>query len=243
MREDVFAVFIAEDEQPARDLLVDYILGREELKLEGWSKDGEEAFSKLCEKRYDLLFLDINLPKMSGIELLEKLKNPPFVIFTTAYDEYALKAFEFGAVDYLLKPFSQERFNSAVDKALSVIRNKGVYPDQQLTKLGLSFKEGENYYLIGYSDIIYISSMGRHSFIHTRTKVYDTILSLKEIIPKLPAELFVRIHKQYIVNLNFVSYVQYLVGGQYAAFLKDTAKTTLTVGRAFAPALKGKIAF
>ena len=125
MQNDLFTVFIAEDEQPARDLLLDYIFKREELKVEGWSKDGEETYNKLCEKEYDLTFLDINMPKMSGIEVLEKLKNPPYVIFTTAYDEYAIKAFEFGAIDYLLKPFSQERFNSAVDKAISNIRNKG----------------------------------------------------------------------------------------------------------------------
>ena len=242
MRDDVFSVFVAEDEQPARDLMLDYILGREELKLEGWSKDGEDAYGKLSEKKYDLMFLDINMPKMSGIELLEKLENPPFVIFTTAYDEYAIKAFEFGAIDYLLKPFTQERFNNAVDKALSVIRNKGPYPDVK-KNLGLSFREYENYYLIGYNDIIYISSQGRHSFIHTRTKVYEAATSLKEIIPKLPEDLFVRIHKQCVVNLNFISHVQYLIAGQYAAFLKDIEKTTLTIGRSYAPALKGKFTF
>jgi DNA-binding LytR/AlgR family response regulator len=242
MQDDVFTVFIAEDEQPARDLLLDYIFKREELKMEGWSKDGEETYNKLREKDYDLTFLDINMPKMSGIEVLEKLKNPPYVIFTTAYDEYAIKAFEFGAIDYLLKPFSQERFNSAVDKAISIIRNKGTYPNA-LTKLGLSFKEDENHYLIGYNDIIYISSQGRHSFIHTRTKVFETVRSLKEINRKLPPDLFVRIHKQNIVNLNFISHVQYLIGGQYAAFLKDAAKTTLTIGRMYVPALREKLTF
>ncbi len=242
MHDDVFTVFVAEDEQPARDLLLDYIFKRDELKMEGWSKDGEETYKKLCEKEYDLMFLDINMPKMSGIEVLEKLKSPPYVIFTTAYDEYAIKAFELGAIDYLLKPFSQERFNSSVNKALSIIKNKGPYPNS-LTKLGLSFKEEENHYLIGYNDIIWLSSRGRHSLIHTRTKVFETAMSLKEILQKLPPDIFVRIHKQFIVNLNFISHIQYLIGGQYAAFLKDAAKTTLTIGRMYAPVLKSKLTF
>jgi DNA-binding LytR/AlgR family response regulator len=242
MQDDVFTVFIAEDEQPARDLLLDYIFKRDELKMEGWSKNGQETYSKLCEREYDLLFLDINMPKMSGIEVLEKLEKSPYVIFTTAYDEYAIKAFEHGAIDYLLKPFSQERFNSAVDKALTVIRNKGQYPNA-LTKLGFSFREGESHYLIGYNDIIYIESQGRHSFIHTRAKVYDTVQSLKEIIQKLPDDIFIRIHKQYIVNLSFISHVQYLIGGQYTAFLKDAAKTSLTIGRMYVPSLRGKLTF
>lgn len=242
MQDDIFTVFIAEDEQPARELLLDFVFSRNELKMEGWSRNGQDAYSKLCEKEYDLLFLDINMPLMTGIEVLEKLTNPPYVIFTTAYDAFAIKAFEFGAVDYLLKPFTQERFNNAVDKALSVIRNKDSNFNS-LTKLGLSFKEGDNHYLIGYNDIIYISSQGRHSFIHTRTKVFETVQSLKDINQKLPDDLFIRIHKQYIVNLNYISHVQYLIGGQYAAFLKDAEKTTLTIGRMYAPALKGKLTF
>ncbi|MFH0976868.1 MAG: LytTR family DNA-binding domain-containing protein [Spirochaetota bacterium] len=240
MEDDVFSVFIAEDEQPARDLLLDYIFKRSELKMEGWSKNGQETYDKLSRKEYDLVFLDINMPQMSGIDVLEKLENPPYVIFTTAYDEYAIKAFELGAVDYLLKPFSQERFNSAIDKAISVIRNKGPYTNT-VTRIGLSFKEGENHFLISYDDVIYLSSEGRHSLIHTKTKVYNTAQSLKALGQKLPADIFFRIHKQYIVNLKYISHMQYLIGGQYMAFLKDAEKTTLTVGRMYASALRGKL--
>lgn len=245
MDDEIISVFIAEDEQPARDLLLDYIFKRSELKLEGWSKSGQETYEKLCEKEFDLLFLDINMPKMSGIEILEKVENPPYTIFTTAYNQYAIKAFELGAIDYLLKPFSEERFNSAIDKALSIIRSNGPYPANSgtITKLGLSFKENENHYIIAFQDIIYISAHGRHSLIHTGIRVYETALSLKDIIQKLPDDLFVRIHKQYIVNIKYISHMQYLLGGQYLAYLKDTSKTTLTVGRAYAPLLKGKISF
>jgi DNA-binding LytR/AlgR family response regulator len=119
-----FSVFIAEDEQPARDYLLSLVLKRKELKVEGWAKDGKEALQKLSADNYDLLFLDINLPVISGIEILEKIKNPPYVIFTTAYASHAVKAFDIGAIDYLLKPFSETRFNTAVEKAVAVLKSR-----------------------------------------------------------------------------------------------------------------------
>ncbi len=123
-KKDHFSVFIAEDEQPARDYLINLVLKRKELKVGGWAKDGEETLHKLTDDNFDLLFLDINLPVISGIELLAKIKKPPFVIFTTAYSDHALKAFDIGAIDYLLKPFSENRFNSAVEKAVFVLKNR-----------------------------------------------------------------------------------------------------------------------
>jgi DNA-binding LytR/AlgR family response regulator len=119
-----FSVFVAEDEQPARDYLFKLIFKRAELKVEGWAKDGGETLEKLTKENYDLLFLDINLPVISGIELLDKIKNPPYVIFTTAYANHAIKAFDIGAIDYLLKPFSENRFNSAVEKAVIILKNR-----------------------------------------------------------------------------------------------------------------------
>ncbi len=120
---DHFSVFVAEDEQPAIDYLLKLILSREELKIEGWAKDGKDALQKLYRKNYDLLFLDINLPVISGIEILERLKSyPRVIIITTAYTDYKEKAVNLGAVDYLLKPFSEDRFNSAVDKAINLIK-------------------------------------------------------------------------------------------------------------------------
>ncbi len=239
---DTYMVFIAEDEQPARDLLSDYIFKRSELKLGGWSKNGQETYNKLSKDQYDILFLDINLPVMSGIEVLEKLEQAPYVIFTTAYDEYAIKAFDLGAIDYLLKPFSEERFNGAVDKALTVIRSKITFNNPAKT-IGLSIKEEENYFIIPFSEIVYVFSHGRHSIIHTESRVYETVVNLKEIDKKLPSSNFIRIHKQAIVNVNYISRVQYMMGGQYIAFLKDSEESTLTIGRVYVPALREKLTF
>jgi DNA-binding LytR/AlgR family response regulator len=242
MENESITVFIAEDEQPARDLLLDYIFKRSELKLEGWSKNGREAYEKLCEREYDLVFLDINMPQMTGIEVLEKLTNIPYIIFTTAYDKYAIKAFEFSTIDYLLKPFTEERFNSAVDKAISVINKKTKNPNSAV-KVGLYFKVDENRYILSYDDIMYVASEGRHSFIHTKTKTYETAKPMKEISKKLPQDMFIRIHKQYIVNLKAISHVQYLIGGQYVAFIKDAEKSELTIGRMYVSGLKEKLTF
>lgn len=239
---DIYTVFIAEDEQPASDLLSSYVFKRTELKLGGWSKNGQEAFEKLSENNYDLLFLDINLPILSGIEIVEKLDNPPYIIFTTAYDDYAVKAFELGAVDYLMKPFSEERFNIAVDKALNTIKSK-LPGTNMVNSIGLSFKEDETYYILPFNEIIFLSSKGRHSLIHTKTRTYETPQTLKETYQKLPGDNFIRIHKQSIVNLEYISHVQYLMGGQYAAFLKDREKTMLTIGRVYVPDLRKKLTF
>ncbi|MBN2040736.1 MAG: response regulator transcription factor [Spirochaetes bacterium] len=239
---EIYTVFIAEDEQPARDLLTSYIFQRTELKLAGWSMNGKDALEKLSENSYDLAFVDINLPVLTGVEIIEKLEQRPYFIFTTAYDNYALKAFELGAVDYLLKPFSMERFNTAVDKALQVISSNSSRTKTSGT-IGLSVKEDENYYILPYDEIIYLSSNGKYSRIHTKKRIYKTAHTLKETQKKLPADIFYRIHKKYVVNIEYISHVQYLMGGQYAAFLKDKGSSMLTIGRAYIPDLRGKLSF
>lgn len=115
-----YSVIMAEDELPARTLLTGFVKTRPELILQAVAKNGEEAVQSLSSAIYDLLLLDINLPVFSGIEVLEKITQIPYVIFTTAYSHYAVKAFEIGAIDYLHKPFSLERFNRAIDRFLSI---------------------------------------------------------------------------------------------------------------------------
>lgn len=233
---EAYRVMIVEDEAPARELLVDCIAARSELRLAGVARDGKEALEKLAPGGYDLLFLDVDLPFLSGIEVLEKLASPPHVIFTTGYDRYAIRAFDVGAVDYLLKPYTAERFNQAVDKFIAMKgEGGGASPGKNL---GLSFREEGKHYLLSYDDIIYLSSHGKHTIIHTEERDFETPSVLKNIEPRLDPSLFVRIHKQYVANLRFVSHIQYVMGGQYQAHFKDRDETSLPVGRAFAPALK-----
>ncbi len=241
MRElQTISAFIVEDEQPARELLIEYVLLREELKLEGMAQNGEDAVQKLLKKNYDLLFLDISLPVISGIEVLDKLDSFPYVIFTTAFDQYAIKAFDLGAVDYLLKPFTLDRFNQAVDKALSIIKGEKPYFDSPKS-LGLSFKENNKHYIIAFDDIVYLSSNAKQTVVHTEMRDFETQQLLKDLGIKLPEDHFIRIHKQFIVNLSYVSRMEYTIGGQYEATLKDDEMTKLPVGVKYAPDMKKKL--
>ncbi|TGK14015.1 DNA-binding response regulator [Leptospira fletcheri] len=231
-------ILIVEDEAPTRELLVNYCLGRSELKLAGLAKDGQEALESLQSNRYDLVFLDINLPKLSGLEVLEKLEKIPYIVFITSLRDKAIEAFEFGAIDYLLKPFSRERFNKAVDRALEFIGKQGAESQNSFNEHGLFILEKENYFLIPYKDIVYISSRDNFSIIHTENKEYVTYKSLKALETKLPPRQFLRIFKQFVINLEYLIRLQSDSTGNYTVFLKDEEETQLPVGRKYISKIK-----
>jgi DNA-binding LytR/AlgR family response regulator len=231
-----YNVGVVEDEQPSLDLLLDYIGGRSELVLRCVARDGPDAVRKLTEHRCDIAFVDIDLPVCSGIEALEKVPSPPYVIFTTAYDGYAVRAFELGAVDYLLKPFGRDRFDGAVDRAMKAV-DRGA---RSLPRagIGLSFREGESHFLVAYDDIVYLTAHARHTVIHTVNRDFETARIIKHVEERLPRDTFLRIHKQHVVNLKYVSHFQYYIGGQYIVYMKDADSTMLPIGRRYVPAFK-----
>ena len=239
-KDKLIQVFIAEDMHPARELLIEYIIERKELQLAGIGKTGNETVKKLSELNIGLLFLDINFPDISGIDVLKKIKKHPYIVFTTSYDKYAIKAFEIGAVDYLLKPFSQERFNAAVDKVLQKIKNNDV-SNLNTQTFAFSFKEKGVNHIIPFDEIIFFSSEGRRSIIHTEDTSYTTSDLLKNVEKQLPHNLFSRIHKQYVVNIKYISRVEYLIGGQFVIYIKYDEEMSLPVGRTYALALKEKL--
>jgi len=239
-RDTIFSVLIAEDEMPARELIVDFLLTHPELKLSGIAKNGKDALDLLTRHEYDLVFMDIHLPHFSGIEVLEQMKKVPHIIFTTADDTYALKAFEFGALDYLLKPFTLERFNQSIEKFLNLQRSE-VQSSGTISETGFSFKEHGKHYILPYQDIIYLTSHGQNTIIHTRDHEYESHMLLKKIEKKLPNNIFLRIHKQYMVNIRYIAAVEYYIGGQYIAFLNDEDENSLPVGKKYAPLLKDRL--
>ncbi len=244
MLKTTYSVLIVEDMFDARELLKSYVLAREDLSLSGVAADGREALEALADKDYDLLLIDIDLPYMSGIEIVEKThqrkKTGQHVIFTTAYDQYAVKAFSIGTVDYLLKPFSFERFNQAIDRFISLYRGDINY-FSSLKKSALFFKENRKQRIVAHSDIIYLTSHGKNTGIHTKYKVFTASCVLKEIEEKLPAIFFVRIHKQFVVNISIVLGIEYNKGSQYIVKLKDDDDTVLPVGRSFISQLKKRL--
>ena len=221
--------YVIEDEPPAREILFRFIEARKDLSLAGWAGDARSALNYLKVNPADLVFLDVQLPGMSGFEMLEELRPSPAVIFTTAGQAHAVPAFDHGAVDFLLKPFSMERFDIAVNR---VVQKRTTNPSSG----GLAVTEGENHYLIPFGEIIYLSSRGKATAVHTTDRDFESQRILKDIESRLP-ESFLRIHKQYILNLDFLAHLKYRVGGGYTATLRDSDETSVPVGRGFAGAL------
>lgn len=235
-----YSVLIVEDLKPARDFILKCISTRPELRPVDTAKNGQEALDKLNTENYDLLFLDINLPVMSGIEVLESLKVKPYVIFTTANDQYAIKAFDFGAVDYLLKPFSNDRFNQAVDRFLKSMKDNSA--NQPMPhEYSLSFTEKRKHFLVSYNDIIYLSSHKRYTIIHTEERDFEASKMIKEIEGDISGDIFIRIHKQFVVNLHYFLKLDTGSGGVYSITLKDSDETVLPVGRTYIKQLRNRL--
>jgi DNA-binding LytR/AlgR family response regulator len=156
----------------------------------------------LQKNKIDLIFLDIQMPKLTGIEFVKALSDPPLVIFTTAYSEYALEGFELDVVDYLLKPISFARFLKAAEKAQSYLyaRNKEV----SITRDFFFIKCNGKIERIVMTDVLYIEAMANYVIIHTRQKKYITYLTFSGIEEQLPSELFVQIHKSFLVAISAI---------------------------------------
>lgn len=193
---------VVDDEPSAREILAVYIKDSPQLELVGECNDALEAIDYISKHPVDLLFLDINMPRLSGISLLKSRTDLPAVIITTAYDEYALEGYELDVVDYLLKPFSFERFLKAVEKAEK--RLLPVSSDQNF----LLVKADKKTYKIPYADILYIESLGDYVIIHTSAQKLTTYETLKNLEKQLIAHHFIRVHKSFLVSLDKAEYLE-----------------------------------
>ena len=201
---------IIDDEPIARNILKEYILRDDRLLLLQDYPDASDALRELNLKKPKLIFLDIKMPKISGFELLRSLPQHPQVIFTTAFREYAVEGFDMNAVDYLLKPFSFERFLQAVNKAYNLISPElsGDAIAIENPNDDLFVKSNGKIVRIRIRDIYYIEALKEYIRIFTtegNQVVYQTMQSMED---KLPAELFFRIHRSYIVGLSHVKSIE-----------------------------------
>lgn len=198
---------IVDDEPPAQRVLEKYISDIAILKLEGKCKNALEAMEMLHQKEIDLMFLDINMPKISGLSFLQSLKNPPMVIITTAYREYALEGFELDVLDYLNKPIPFERFMKAINKAADRMASRQPGSETITTQVNLSnpnfifVKDDKVTYRVDLQDFLYAEAVGDYVKIFTPQKVYLTNQTMKTIESWLPATQFIRVHKSYLVSL------------------------------------------
>lgn len=196
---------IVDDEPLAHEVIKQYAQKIPDLTIVGTCNEAICANKFLNENIVDLIFLDINMPKLSGISFLKNLKNPPIIVFTTAYSEYALEGYELNATDYLKKPFSFERFYKAYSKAEELLRLKqgAQTPAVENTNSDFLFiKSNKKAVKVKFEDILYIEGLGDYIKIHLSNQKLVTNLSMKKILNLLPPQKFYRIHKSYIISLN-----------------------------------------
>lgn len=190
---------IVDDEPAAHYVLANYIGQHPKLKLAHKCFNGFEAAEYLRENPVDLMFLDIDMPEMTGLELLKQLENPPKTILTTAYSEFALESYDFGVIDYLLKPIFHPRFEKAIARFFEM------YPKNETAsdiRSHISVKVDSHFIDIAFDDFLYAQSYGNYVKIFTPQKTWLATITTNELEQNLPSDRFLRVHKSYIVSLG-----------------------------------------
>lgn len=201
---------IVDDEPLARNLLADYVQKVPYLTMAGVCSSPLEALELLRKNPVELLFLDIQMPEITGLSLLKALQNKPLVILTTAYSEYALEGYDHDVVDYLLKPITFERFLRAVEKANQRIQVAPAASPQKASENVQPFvfvKDGTKIVRIRWEDILYVEGLKDYVTIYTRQQKVVSLQRLKALEEQLPADQFIRVHHSYIVALNAIDAV------------------------------------
>jgi DNA-binding LytR/AlgR family response regulator len=214
---------VIEDEPLATKVLVDYILQVPFLELQGTFKDAILATDFLRNNSTDLIFLDIHLPKLKGMSFLKTLNNPPAIIVTTAYHQYAVEGFNLNVTDYLLKPFEFERFLVAVTKVKTADRNRTDPNEGREIKDFIFLNAERKKVKILFSEIVYIESQREYIKIVTTKREYLSKMSTHEIESILPAHLFKRIHRSYIISINKIE--------SYTSEMVDVNGVSIPIGR------------
>ena len=210
MTEKKYKVVIVDDEFLARKLLQDYVSKINSLELVASCANAVEAIEALKNNKVDILLLDIQMPDITGLELVQSLEHKPAVIFTTAYSEFAVDAFNLGVTDYLLKPFDFPRFFQAISKAIGsnaqVVDNASKNTLDAVSKSAdfITVKADYKLYKINYDDLLFIEGQHEYVTFHTPQRRITALFALKDLEELLPQDRFVRVHKSYIVSFNHI---------------------------------------
>jgi DNA-binding LytR/AlgR family response regulator len=200
---------VVDDEPLAREVLEKYISECPLVDLKASCSTAFEAMEELERMHVDIIFLDINMPKLSGLSMVRSLDRAPEIVFTTAYPEFAVEGFELDAADYLVKPFSFERFLKAVNKALKRIENqKNASRSYAENKQFLIIRADGKIYQIEHATILYLEAMGDYVRIHTETGIITANETLKKMEDILPGEQFLRVHRSFIVSIGKISFLE-----------------------------------
>jgi DNA-binding LytR/AlgR family response regulator len=240
-------VVVVDDEQLARARIRRLLEAFDDLECVGEAENGLEAVERIRELRPDLVFLDIQMPGMDGFEVLTALDDVPLVIFATAYDEYALKAFEVNSIDYLLKPIEKERFAQAVERARELLgserelgreieRIAGLVRSKGVDRLPV--QKGRKIVLVDHADIVWIEASEGLVFVHAAGQRLLANTTMAELEARLDPGTFFRTHRSSIVNLNHVVEIVPWFGGKYKIVVDDAGRSELVLSRARAKALR-----
>lgn len=231
---------IVDDEQPAREQILRFLKDDESMEVEEVCKDGFEAVKSIQKHQPDVVFLDIQMPKLNGFEMLEVIDDPPLVVFSTAYDAYALKAFEVHAVDYLLKPYTRKRFNKALELVLEKLNNNTTNPN--MGEVADSYhrvagpasrvvvRQGGNIIILPLDEIRFFEAMDDYVAIHTAEQRYLKQKPMRFFENNLNPRRFVRVHRSYLVNLDYASRLEPYGKETWKLILSDN--TRINVSRA-----------
>ena len=244
-KEKKIRTIVVDDEAPARLVLREYLTAHEDVEIIAECANGFDAVKAITELQPDLVILDIQMPKLNGFEVLELVDRPPSVIFATAYNQYAVKAFEVHAVDYLLKPFSKERLSVALEHARGHLKSKP-FPLQVLASAAgmkpspaerILVKDGSKVHVIPVDKIDYIEAQDDYVAIKSDGKTHLKQERMTELENELDTSQFVRVHRSYILNIERIARIELYAKDSRMAILKDGTK--LLISRAGYDKLKG----
>jgi len=223
---------IIDDEQPARDLLLHYLSKFPEFDLVAEASDGFKGIQVIQEYKPEVVFLDIQMPKLTGFEMLELIDPKPLIVFSTAYDQFAIKAFEMNAVDYLLKPYSRDRFSQAIEKIKDKLQ-KNESSNEQSQKLlqtidestelinRVAVRTAQKIQVIPVKDIHYLEAADDYVMIHTADGRYLKEKTMKYFENHLDHHQFVRIHRSYILNMTEMNKIERYEKDSHVVVLKN----------------------
>ena len=228
---DKLRTIIVEDEELARNLMKSFLAGNDKIEIVAECENGFEGVKMINELKPDLVFLDIQMPKITGFEMLELLDHKPQIVFATAYDQFAIKAFEHNAADYLLKPYSRERLIEAITKVNERIQKEG--PTSEVAERIMNYpregfidrvvvKDRHKIHIIPVDKIKYIESMDDYVMIYTNEGRHIKQKTMKYFENHLNENNFIRIHRSYIINVDFIQHLEQTGKESYQIILKNS---------------------
>lgn len=241
-----YKAIIVEDEQLARERLRKLLLNTNDIEVIGEATDGQEGIALIEKFKPDVIFLDVQMPLMDGFEMLQKLSSQPYVIFTTAYDQYAIKAFEENSIDYLLKPIEEERLQRSIKKLKEFRYNQNPEIQRLLMKLEarpfdtITVSLGDRIILVKTRDVAFFHAEDKYVLAHDKQgKKHLLSTALKDLETRLDSS-FLRVHRSYIINCDYVAEIRKSFNGKLTFRLNDDTNTEITGSHGYIPLIKNK---